>query len=498
MSHVATRVARAVARIVRTGPAGNIIPGDLMSWKPIAIVGLVLTTACANGDPDGPTLVEFVDEQGVVHERHDDEDHAGEDVELVSKDGAEPAMCRTRWRPNASATAAGDRQRVTYQGASGRCSGGATPGAVALGDYLRQHLGHLMNLSVPGRGVQIYACRNIRGNSSPSVHGEGRAIDIFIPTGRSGAADNARGDVIAHWLMANAEHIGVQMIIWDRTVWRANGGAPRARCYTGTHPHNDHIHIELTRAGAQKQTPFFRSPAQPPAPPAQPDPGPADSPAPAPPPPAASRAWIGDSCAGDADCGFTADGQTGRCFREHGPVSGRGFCTVPCAGFCADRSGYAPTFCSPAEAVGGRPGNGTCVSKSSTVNDRCRQNRGFVELDVERFVGRSGAARVTARICAPEEALGFDDPAPPPPQPNPEPDPAPPPPANNVCDAPGLPMSDHGLSCAGTPAETWRCACSGRLETVVSQVCRSGRWVNYHTDPADCSRCNGPYTRGCE
>lgn len=43
--------------------------------------------------------------------------------------------------------------------------------------------------------------------------------------------------------------LGIQCIIFDRTIWSRS--SPNGTRYNGTHPHYDHIHIELTRFAAQ-------------------------------------------------------------------------------------------------------------------------------------------------------------------------------------------------------------------------------------------------------
>ena len=115
----------------------------------------------------------------------------------------------------------------------------------------------------------------------------GRAIDFHIPTmpcgvdrgeagGHStcgwcplrqgstscGRARNELGDLLATWLTDNAEAIGVQYLIWDRTSWSVNkrGGT---KLYTGSHPHNEHIHVEITEEAGRKETPFFSDPVVP-------------------------------------------------------------------------------------------------------------------------------------------------------------------------------------------------------------------------------------------
>lgn len=54
-----------------------------------------------------------------------------------------------------------------------------------------------------------------------------------------------------------------------------------------------------------------------------------------------------------------------------------------------------------------------------------------------------------------------------------------------------------GDSCAGVPAETWRCVHSSSLGGNVSQVCRSGAWVNFNFNPRGCSACRCSFSLSC-
>lgn len=194
-------------------------------------------------------------------------DHGGFDDDPIHMESAEDETWQAdpglvdkaaragRWSLPAAVRSAGDRQRVGYTGAPawnrGRnCTGRLLPGTNELGNHLvRQFAG--------ARYFQGYACRQIGGSSSMSVHGTGRALDVFIPLDR-GQADNDKGDPVANWLVQNAQHIGIQLIIWDRTIWTANRAAgTKDRSYGGEHPHHDHLHIELTPDGANRRTPFF-------------------------------------------------------------------------------------------------------------------------------------------------------------------------------------------------------------------------------------------------
>jgi hypothetical protein len=150
------------------------------------------------------------------------------------------------WEPTPDAWAAGQSQYLPYASAD-HCTGGARPGAVVLADWLRA------NFAASSYG--IYNCRAIAGSSAMSVHSEGRAIDLFVPVDGGAAypsnADNDAGDPITHFLMANAEAIGISYLVWDRGSWGAHRSGDKHSYYSGVHPHNDHLHIELTRDAAE-------------------------------------------------------------------------------------------------------------------------------------------------------------------------------------------------------------------------------------------------------
>lgn len=157
------------------------------------------------------------------------------------------------WRLPSDLRTAGASAGVTYDPAprwtgTSTCSGGLKEGARRLGASLMRRFSGI-------RTIGGYACRrNTASSSQMSVHGTGRALDVMIPRVRE-QADNGAGDPVANWLVANAARIGVQMIIWDQTVWRADGrGESR---YGGPNPHTDHIHVEITNEAATLRTPFF-------------------------------------------------------------------------------------------------------------------------------------------------------------------------------------------------------------------------------------------------
>jgi hypothetical protein len=132
-----------------------------------------------------------------------------------------------------------------YEPAAPRCAGGPQPGAVAFMDWVVNdwRRGGVFNLG-------IYNCRTVRGSVQPSVHGDGRACDFGFPL-VAGRANPAGWDLV-RLLLPHVDQLGIQMIIWDRTVWSAR--TPNGGPYTGVAAHRDHIHAELTRNASQTLT----------------------------------------------------------------------------------------------------------------------------------------------------------------------------------------------------------------------------------------------------
>ncbi len=203
----------------------------VISWCLRASLSALVITSCAPVDEDSDDWIET-------------------DEEAIAVAG--------RWIPNAAVTNAANRQFARYDDApawnGGRnCGGSFHPGTRELGDYLRANF-----RAVSSYGG--YSCRpNTADTSRTSVHGTGRAIDVFIPLSR-GDADNTLGDPVANWLITNASVLGVQLVIWDRSSWNASRPAgSKLRAYGGPHPHHDHLHVELNADGAARRTAWYNN-----------------------------------------------------------------------------------------------------------------------------------------------------------------------------------------------------------------------------------------------
>ena len=188
----------------------------------------------------------------------EDDIFVGESIEqasLTDEDAISQGVAIAgRWIPSAEARAV--RDYIGYDRApaynNGRnCSGTFTKGARDLGNYL-------VDTFAGAKYFQGYNCRRIRGRNGMSMHGTGRAIDVFVTKYR-GDADNTAGDGIGNWLIKNAKVIGVQYMVWDRTSWGGSRSGRKDKYYSGAHDHKDHYHIELTKDAAARRTQWFRN-----------------------------------------------------------------------------------------------------------------------------------------------------------------------------------------------------------------------------------------------
>lgn len=123
-----------------------------------------------------------------------------------------------------------------YVGAKS-CTSGPTVGAKNLVSWYLRDYG-----PKGGKNLGIYNCRTVRGGTTTSLHGEGRAADLGTPT------SNTWSWAIAEFLRAHSAELGIQCIIHNRKIWSSSAAGWRA--YTGVAAHFDHLHVELTWAAA--------------------------------------------------------------------------------------------------------------------------------------------------------------------------------------------------------------------------------------------------------
>lgn len=112
------------------------------------------------------------------------------------------------------------------------------------------------NWKIPG-DIGGRVVRNIQGTNKVSDHATGQAIDIPISKGRAKGAQEAMGNAIAQWFVANPNVFGTKYVIWMDRINSGNGW--RAYNHPGgsgdTLQHRDHVHVSFlsgsrTEAGA--------------------------------------------------------------------------------------------------------------------------------------------------------------------------------------------------------------------------------------------------------
>lgn len=137
--------------------------------------------------------------------------------------------------------------RGPYYSASS-CTGSARPGAREL---MAWYLGAYESRG--GANLGIYNCKAL--GSGVSIHGQGRACDLGTsPYNRPGAGWNAWGWALANALMRNSAELGIQLIIFNRKVWSCTQPDAGWRNYSGSNPHDGHMHVELIPSTAASLT----------------------------------------------------------------------------------------------------------------------------------------------------------------------------------------------------------------------------------------------------
>jgi uncharacterized protein YcbK (DUF882 family) len=127
-----------------------------------------------------------------------------------------------------------------------RCATGEQPGARAMADQWRR---------LTGRQAGTFNCRKTEAGT-PSLHGEGRSIDLHARVDRP--AEKAQADAYVAWMQSNAVELQVAYLIWNHNQWSWARRAEGWRPYTLANKHIDHIHVDLSWEGARNQSPLFQ------------------------------------------------------------------------------------------------------------------------------------------------------------------------------------------------------------------------------------------------
>lgn len=132
-----------------------------------------------------------------------------------------------------------------YNGYTGavKCTGAPAAGAKGAMSWF---LAKYKELGAQNSG--IYNCRSIRGGSTNSLHGEGRAVDF----GLKWASTRGAFEEFAEQLRLNSAELGIQCIIFNRKIFSGGYANKGWHNYTGVNPHTDHLHVEFSWGAAKR------------------------------------------------------------------------------------------------------------------------------------------------------------------------------------------------------------------------------------------------------
>jgi hypothetical protein len=122
---------------------------------------------------------------------------------------------------------------------------GCQTGTRALGLAIKNTWSDLQSLT------NVYGCfnhRRIAGSTAYSLHAEGRALDVGVPS-----QAKRMGWALSCELSAHRQAYGVQRIIWDGHIWSIEHADAWRELQPQTKDrHYDHIHIEQYWSAALK------------------------------------------------------------------------------------------------------------------------------------------------------------------------------------------------------------------------------------------------------
>src|SRR5690606_38871312 len=90
------------------------------------------------------------------------------------------------------------------------------------------------------------------GYNTVPDHNNKKCVDFMVYN------DRKAGDWIANYCIKNASALGVELIIWQRRIWRSYSkpGIPARTwaSYSGPNPHTDHPHVQFNTLAMGKTT----------------------------------------------------------------------------------------------------------------------------------------------------------------------------------------------------------------------------------------------------
>lgn len=130
-----------------------------------------------------------------------------------------------------------------YSAAVGACQ----PNAPSQG--VKAMMSALLGLAPGSKNLGLYVCKLIAGSNQTSLHGVWGAGDWGTSTGKPTAISL----LIVEQMRLFSHELGIQGLIHNRRAWWSNYGSEWL-AYSGSNPHLDHVHFELTLAARHSLT----------------------------------------------------------------------------------------------------------------------------------------------------------------------------------------------------------------------------------------------------
>ncbi|WP_088317531.1 hypothetical protein [Kineosporia sp. R_H_3] len=167
-------------------------------------------------------------------------------VGLPAADRAVVTALRTRDGALSCTVSAAERRSRDDLAREDETASGLTPRAEGVRTALRGAAGKLALGGFEPGGVST-------GHMPGSAHYEGRAVDVFFRP--VSAQTSRRGWLVAQWLVAHADELDVDNVIFDDRIWTASRSSAGWRPYVPPQGptrnavlrHLDHVHVDVAR-----------------------------------------------------------------------------------------------------------------------------------------------------------------------------------------------------------------------------------------------------------
>jgi hypothetical protein len=214
----------------------------VVGWPDAWLPGLLGGPSCSVTTADGERQVEPEDAKRLTSAALAKTLPPG----LSAPDRAVVTALRTRDGALSCTVSAAERHSRDDLAREDETASGLTPRAEGVRTALRGAAGKLSLGGFEPGGVST-------GHMPGSAHYEGRAVDVFFRP--VSAPTSRRGWLVAQWLVAHANELDVDNVIFDDRIWTASRSSAGWRPYVPPQGptrnavlrHLDHVHVDVAR-----------------------------------------------------------------------------------------------------------------------------------------------------------------------------------------------------------------------------------------------------------